>query len=95
MNAERALWVEVICQQVRDLCSSNTADARAAEDWIGTRPSGHFSAVCTLADLDPEAAHRWLRLLVDAPREARGVQGITHSAEARDQKRRGVAAWAM
>ena len=70
MSAERALWCEVINQQVRDLCG-NAVDARNAEAWIGDWPSPHFRAVCDLAEVDVVRAHRCLSALAALPREER------------------------
>lgn len=78
-SGEAALWGEVLCQVVRDLCSSpRTKDTRRwrrdALWWIGARPSRDFRAVCAMAGIDPDAAHPWFMRMAAMPwHEARAA----------------------
>ena len=73
IKAARSLWSAVLMGVLVDLCSqkSRCRDRTTAERWIGAWPSRDFAAVCTLAGLDPVAAHERLRGIIALPVERR------------------------
>ena len=76
MTGERALWVHVLLTALHDLTSTRiTREAAMAredvERWVGPYPSREFAQVCTLAGLDPDAAHDAFRKIITEPHKRR------------------------
>ena len=73
IKAARSLWSAVLMGVLVDLCSQKPGcgDRTTAERWIGAWPSRDFAAVCTLAGLDPVAAHERLRGIIALPVDRR------------------------
>jgi len=67
---ERDIWQAVLIRVIRDLCPngySGHQDRLSAERWVGTYPGADFRQVCTLADIDPDCAHRFFLALCALP----------------------------
>ncbi|WP_299133537.1 hypothetical protein [uncultured Amaricoccus sp.] len=91
MSAERALWADVLCQQIRDL-GAGRRDAAAAEAWVGATPGRDFRLVCALAGIEVGPTHARLREIIASPREARrAVSGMLSPVEAVRYRHRAAA----
>ena len=65
----RHLWCAVLLTALLDLCNTHPrSSARvAAERWVGDRPDRNFTAVCTMAGMDPRRVHARLRAILALP----------------------------